>query len=319
LATVIEDIRSRDWQLSTAGVGIIAEGLADIRQCLDVLLRTVKGSCPLRHEFGSDIRLYVDKPLTIAIPNIKRSIIEAVSIWEKRVVIKKISHEIIDISTVNFFVTYGLVDEELIDMLKIQLSDGFISIDDILVGSLILQALFPPNPNNKRYGLQFSVDGQIALPKAPTYGFATLNELYQWMLANLGGYGQWVMGSDRIVGYLPANQFLTASIAIVLIGTVKFETGIPDLSPGETFTVSGTLDGVSLNKSGLANLSDMLLWAQSNWPQYGNWQIEGFAGVGGDFVDSEFNSDFDLGTPATYKLVLYSGTVNTATLTVTAV
>lgn len=319
MPTLLQDIKSKDWQISTVGVGYVAEGLADIRQCLDILLRTVKGSDPLRYEFGSDISQYLDKPLTLAIPNVKRSIIEAVDIWERRVRVKEIKHEIVDYSTVNFFVVFSLVDEELIDMLKVQIKNGSLIIDDILVGSLVLTALFPPNPNNKRYNIVFVTNGMIMMPTPPMYGFATILEMYQWMVANWSGYGTWILQSDKILGYLPANQYSSASIAVVLVGVVKFVGAIPEPAPGQTFTVTAALDGVTLTKTGLANLSNVLLWAQSNWPLFGNWAIEGFGSLGGDFVDDYLSEDFDTGTPPNYVLALYSSTVNIGVLTITAV
>jgi phage baseplate assembly protein W len=89
------DITSADWSLmldSTAanlglpsGLGNVVQGVADVEQCILIILETPKGSDPFRPTFGCDLWSYVDKPLGLAAAHIVREVTEAISTWEPRV------------------------------------------------------------------------------------------------------------------------------------------------------------------------------------------------------------------------------------------
>lgn len=91
MATNVYDIKTKDWQLSKKGVGEIAENLDDIRQSIEFILFTAKGSLPLDPEFGTDIHLYIDQPLTVVVPNLTKEIITGIRKYETRVEIVSIS------------------------------------------------------------------------------------------------------------------------------------------------------------------------------------------------------------------------------------
>lgn len=93
MATKIQDIRATNWQLSTQGIGMVAEGIDDIRQCIKIILTTTKGSDPLRPLFGSDIWQFIDTPVSTAVANISAEIIDALSKWENRIEINTITHK----------------------------------------------------------------------------------------------------------------------------------------------------------------------------------------------------------------------------------
>lgn len=94
----IQDIKSKDWSISSAAAGEVVQGLNDINQCIAIIVSTVKGSDPLRPEFGCDIRQYLDKPTT-NVPRIIREVTEAIEVWETRIRVTKIS-AILDVSKV---------------------------------------------------------------------------------------------------------------------------------------------------------------------------------------------------------------------------
>ncbi len=94
MATKLQDIKSVNWQLSNKLLGEVVEGIADIRQCIGTILITTKGSDPLRPLFGSDIWQFIDKPVTVAAPNISAEILDAISKWEPRVIINSIFYTI---------------------------------------------------------------------------------------------------------------------------------------------------------------------------------------------------------------------------------
>lgn len=306
------DIKTNNWQLSTAGVGVIAQGLADIRQCLDILLRTAKGSDPLRPEFGSDIFKQIGKPLNVAIPNVVKAIIEAAQIWEQRVTIKEVTYQIIDASNVKFLVTYQLVDEELIDLLIIYLNGGFVNYDPVDVGNLTLYALFPPNPSSKRYTISFTANGNVVHPLPPPAGFASVQAVHSWVLANWGGYGTWLLGADRIT-LQAISSINTGSLTMSLTDTRQFLAPVPNAAVGEDYALSFVPDGVVpsvLPPSSFATLAEMLIWVQTNWSEYGVWEVTGNPYGPGDFNIQDFDADdFDIGAPAEYLLALNSNTV----------
>lgn len=90
----IQDIKSKDWAFSLQGVGEVVQSLDDIRQCIYIILTTQKGTDPTRPDFGCGIYEYVDEPVNIALPNMKREIIQAIATYEPRAKIIRILHEI---------------------------------------------------------------------------------------------------------------------------------------------------------------------------------------------------------------------------------
>jgi phage baseplate assembly protein W len=93
----LADIRSADWSLALdpqglpgSGIGNIVQGLADVNQCIQIILTTPKGSDPLRPTFGADVWRYIDAPINTAIPAIVREVTEAILRWEPRVTLVSI-------------------------------------------------------------------------------------------------------------------------------------------------------------------------------------------------------------------------------------
>jgi uncharacterized protein len=100
-AIVLSDIQSADWSLmldansaassaqnatvAGSGLGNVVQGIADINQCLGIILSTPQGSDPLRPTFACDLWKWIDAPITIARPAIVREIVQAVLKWEPRV------------------------------------------------------------------------------------------------------------------------------------------------------------------------------------------------------------------------------------------
>ena len=93
MATKLQDIKATNWQLSVNGLGQIAEGIEDIRQCIGIILTSTKGSDPMRPQFGSNIWQFMDDQITTAIADMSAEIIDCITKWEQRVVIKKLTYE----------------------------------------------------------------------------------------------------------------------------------------------------------------------------------------------------------------------------------
>lgn len=85
------DIGSVDWSLKLGAIGEVVEGIADVHQCIGIILTTPKGSDPLRPAFGADVWKYVDNPLDSAVPSIVREVTEAITVWEPRVRVLSVS------------------------------------------------------------------------------------------------------------------------------------------------------------------------------------------------------------------------------------
>ena len=77
------------WQLALGGDGVVQQ-IADVRQCIRIILTTPKGSDPLRPEFGCGAGDCLDLPLDAARPHIVREVREALA-WEPRVTVSGVT------------------------------------------------------------------------------------------------------------------------------------------------------------------------------------------------------------------------------------
>jgi len=105
----VNEIRSVNWQLSVKMIGDVAEGIDDIRQCIQIILTTTKGSDPLRPLFGSNIWQHIDKPVNVAPALISSEIIDALVKWEPRIILNSITHSV-DGSRVDFVLRITLIE-----------------------------------------------------------------------------------------------------------------------------------------------------------------------------------------------------------------
>lgn len=304
----LQQISSPVWSYGLSGGGAVAEGLAAIRQCIDIIIRTTPGTDPLRPEFGSDVYKYQDYAADKAIPNIKKAILEAISIWEKRVVVTSITHTL-EVSHLFLNVTYKLSDDTLTDIISIIVGNG-----GVLTGAtpkrLILQGYFPPNPNSYQYTISCILDGAEILPGAPLNGLPSTADLFQWVRNNWLNYGQWYLNSESIIGYMNP-MYKTGSLTISLINLIRFAGSIPGLGIGNTYAVSITVDGTTYSSNNTMHTSDEVRqWAQDNVGSLGEWQL---LSNPGDFND-DFNDDFN-----TYSqlLVIYTGLADNVIIDIT--
>lgn len=82
------------WQMSIAAAGELVTDVLDVAQCIDVICKTQRGSDPLRPDFGIDIMAFIDKPVTVAVPNLILEVTSAVAKYEPRATIKTIQPDI---------------------------------------------------------------------------------------------------------------------------------------------------------------------------------------------------------------------------------
>ncbi len=99
------DIVQPNWSFSLDAPGEVVEGIDEISQCIIVIIKTQKGSDPTRPDFGSDLFLYIDKPMTEALPKVIKSIVDGVNTWEQRVEVTKVSYSI-NVGTTDFAIEW---------------------------------------------------------------------------------------------------------------------------------------------------------------------------------------------------------------------
>ncbi len=99
-AITLADITSADWSLKLGAIGEVVQGIADVDQCIAIILTTPKGSDVLRPTFGADLWSFIDNPITTAVPAIVSEVSAAIATWEPRVKLVSVSAApVIDSST----------------------------------------------------------------------------------------------------------------------------------------------------------------------------------------------------------------------------
>lgn len=97
-AITLEDITSADWSLELdqpgrpgSGIGNVAQGVADVNQCVGIILTTPKGSDPLRPTFATDLWQFIDYPMNSVLPAVVQEVTQALTLWEPRITIVAIT------------------------------------------------------------------------------------------------------------------------------------------------------------------------------------------------------------------------------------
>lgn len=108
--TRLADIQSLHWQPALGGEGRIVENLDDLDQAIQIILRTPKGSDPLRPEFGSNLHEYLDHPIHRARPHVVRESVEAIRRWEPRIDVERVAFDQVDVAHAAIRVVWRLAD-----------------------------------------------------------------------------------------------------------------------------------------------------------------------------------------------------------------
>jgi phage baseplate assembly protein W len=309
----LSQIKSPVWTYSIVGSGTIAEGIAAIRQCIDIIIRTTKGTDPLRPLFGSDVYKYQDAPVNIAIPNIKKAILEAIEIWETRVSISRIVHRVDKTNTghLYFDIHYKLKDQNLTDALTVDIGNGSFT-TEVTKNPLILIGYFPPNPSNFQLQVSLVLDDEIMLPLPPVDGFADGFEMYQWIKENWLNYGTWYLNADSIVGYMKP-VYETGSLTITVLTKNRFQGGIPSLPISYSYHVAITVDGTLYESTeNLFTPGQVRQWAEDNLGYLGFWQVVTNPGAFND----DYSDDFEI---FLQLLVIYTSQATLVVIEVTTV
>lgn len=112
------DLRTLDatyWQPQVGVLGGILTDLDDIHQCILTILSTPRGSDPHRPDFAVNLLDWVDKPINAVRPQLVQAVVEAISKWERRASIQRVtveSTEGADLAINVFWIPSGLVNAE---------------------------------------------------------------------------------------------------------------------------------------------------------------------------------------------------------------
>jgi len=79
-----DQIAAANWSPAVGRPGEIVEGIADIEQCIDIIITTRKGSDPHRPLFGCSAWQWIDRPANVATPNMIREVVDSLELWEPR-------------------------------------------------------------------------------------------------------------------------------------------------------------------------------------------------------------------------------------------
>jgi uncharacterized protein len=97
-AMTLSDITSADWQLELdapgrpgSGIGNVVQGLADVNQCVGIILTTPQGSDPLRPTFATDLWQFIDYPINSLLAAVVREVTQALTLWEPRITLVSIT------------------------------------------------------------------------------------------------------------------------------------------------------------------------------------------------------------------------------------
>lgn len=321
MATVTQ-IKSQTWGISLAGYGTIVEGLASVKQCLRIILTTRKRTDPLRPEFGSNIFNFIDSPLDIAIPNIKKEIIEAIGIWESRVKVTYISHAILSPGKPLFKIGFTLVDEDLTD--EIILNTGTGQIEVTAETEIIVQAFFPDNPNQYLYSLDFAINNDEVRPSSNNLTFDDLSKLFSWIKENWHFVGRWYQLPDRFVLYLTGSNVQSANLSIGLIEEKWFTVIYPVLKSNQYYKISFIANGKAYtNDEARYTPEEVLQWLIVNYSNYAIWKNIQDKPLPASVFSEEFTSEFDTDSSVmTVKLqcrVINGNTVDSISILATPV
>lgn len=319
MSTIADDLGTTYFQLTSIGVGAIAVGVEDIRQRIYNVLNTIPGSDPFRPLFGCLAYTWTDKPVTIAVPNIKKEVFDSLRLWMPEIQVKSITHTLNGDSQLVFNITYTIVDDDLLDSITFTIGGAITG--NNAGNSIIISAFVPVKITDGIYKVSFIIDGEAVLPVNPPFGFDNPTDMLNWINNYWSAYGRWYLTGTSLVLYLNNGLATTASLNVTESAILTVKADIPLLADGDflniDFTVNGGAPAPDYPTGTFDNVGDMLLWIQDNWLQYGSWFVQ--AGDTIITIDGDFSGDFDSDFSITelvplMKLVFQSSLVDSATL-----
>jgi phage baseplate assembly protein W len=182
------------WAINASRPGAWCTDLDAIAQRIAITLNTIPGTVPLQPLYGCNILQWVDAPTTIAGPNIKNAILEALTLWVPDITVKKITYEQDATGYIRYNIGYEVADAQL--SIEAVYKGGVFSFV-ALTPSLILVGKVPSGNVTYTPVLQLN-SSTIVCADGP---FDNVDDLYNWVATNWGNYGTWGKLADGIVLY----------------------------------------------------------------------------------------------------------------------
>jgi len=109
---LLPEVRSKHFQMRLGAMpGEVVEGIADVSQCLAVILMTIPGSVPHEPEFGCGLWEYLDRPVQEVQGYLLSEVVKAIRRWEPRVAVTGVLFEFSDeYSGLSVEVRYTLIE-----------------------------------------------------------------------------------------------------------------------------------------------------------------------------------------------------------------
>lgn len=316
MTTIAESLGTTFFQLSPVGFGALAVGIEDFRQRINNVLNTIPGTDPFRPFFGCNAYKYLDQPLTVSVPNVKKEIYESLSIWIPEVTLTSITHYFVGDSQTVYEIAYSVNDSDLLDV--IEFNNGNISGIPSVSGAVIITAAIPVQITNGIYRVSFILNDQAAYPAIPEAGFASPSEMLKWLTQNWFAYGRWYLTAGSLVLYLNSGIANKVSLTVTEKSAITLRAYIPDSGYYNlVLNVDGTAAVPPFPVATINTVGGLLSWVNSNWGFYGVWSIETISPT---FLDGDFSNDFsddfnNASTTAIHYLVFQTENASAANLT----
>lgn len=86
----MEKLISSEWSVSLDGQSKIVQGIDCIKQRIGIVLNTLKGTDPLRPTFAINVLDWIDKPVNVALPGLRKEILDALTEFMPEIKVSKI-------------------------------------------------------------------------------------------------------------------------------------------------------------------------------------------------------------------------------------
>ncbi len=178
---------------------------------------------------------------------------------------------------IKFTIRYRLSGDAKTESLDFVLNNQAVSAGTATV--LILEALLPQDITTaSRLFVSLILDGAEMLPEIPATGFASYDELYNWLQANWYIYGKWFITGNKLVLYLNTGLATQGTLTVTTTSKYVYTATIPEKQQEAYYYVNFIKDGIEVlpafPEDMAATVEDILVWANQYWPEYGTWQVE---------------------------------------------
>ena len=107
------------WSMLIGSYGQIVQGLDDINQSIQIVVKTRKGTVPLHPEFGCDAWKYIDYPINVARPNIVKEVVDSITEFITYIKVTQVSVSIKNTTNLVIAISWQLNDSDEINLSEV--------------------------------------------------------------------------------------------------------------------------------------------------------------------------------------------------------